>query len=257
MNYKVILLKSVIKSCNMDSGDSTDCETQRSPQADEMSAAAALVLSLQNSMVSSLQQAAMMPVNSPAATALNLQALESYITLQRLSAKPSLPSMQYQSLASHQSNSCLSTIQRSDLSDDDMDDNPILAQGEDNDDDLALEANLSSPTEEFSIENTYKSLLLNTSFQHKLKQEVLASKCDSVLKKCNLPLKTGTIALQTAATTSAAGATQRPKKQFICKFCNRQFTKSCEFLPFGLPMTVFLFTNYSPRQSADTRANSH
>lgn len=233
MNYKVILLKSVIKSCNMDSGDSTDCETQRGPQADDMSAAAALVLSLQNSMVSSLQQAAMMPANSPAATALNLQALESYITLQRLSAKSSLPSMQYQSLASHQSllqnNSCLSTIQRSDLSDDDMDDNPILAQGEDNDDDLALEANLNSPSGEFSIENTYKSLLLNSSFQQKLKQEVLANKCDSVLKKCNLPLKSGASALPTAATTSAAGATQRPKKQFICKFCNRQFTKSCKF----------------------------
>lgn len=36
------------------------------------------------SMVSSLQQAAMLPPNSAAAAALNLQALESYLTLQRL-----------------------------------------------------------------------------------------------------------------------------------------------------------------------------
>lgn len=43
-----------------------------------------VAISLQNAMVSSLQQAAMLPPNSAAAAALNLQALESYLTLQRL-----------------------------------------------------------------------------------------------------------------------------------------------------------------------------
>lgn len=43
-----------------------------------------VALTLQNAMVSSLQQAAMLPPNSAAAAALNLQALESYLTLQRL-----------------------------------------------------------------------------------------------------------------------------------------------------------------------------
>lgn len=43
-----------------------------------------VAISLQNAMVSSLQQAALMPPNSAAAAALNLQALESYLTLQRL-----------------------------------------------------------------------------------------------------------------------------------------------------------------------------
>nr|CAD7425169.1 unnamed protein product [Timema monikensis] len=45
-----------------------------------------VVLSLQNAMMSSLQQASLLPQNSAAAAALNLQALESYITLQRLTA---------------------------------------------------------------------------------------------------------------------------------------------------------------------------
>lgn len=44
-----------------------------------------VALTLQNAMISSLQQAALLPANSAAAAALNLQALESYLTLQRLS----------------------------------------------------------------------------------------------------------------------------------------------------------------------------
>lgn len=43
-----------------------------------------VAISLQNAMVTSLQQAALLPPNSAAAAALNLQALESYLTLQRL-----------------------------------------------------------------------------------------------------------------------------------------------------------------------------
>lgn len=53
----------------------------------DLAAAAAVVLSLQGSMMNSLQQAALLPLNSPAATALNLQALESYLALQRLTGK--------------------------------------------------------------------------------------------------------------------------------------------------------------------------
>ncbi|CAD6998086.1 unnamed protein product [Ceratitis capitata] len=53
----------------------------------DLAAAAAVVLSLQGTMVSSLQQAALLPVNSPAAAALNLQALESYLALQRITGK--------------------------------------------------------------------------------------------------------------------------------------------------------------------------
>jgi hypothetical protein len=67
----IVINKSVIA---MDSGDSNDCETAQNNRAEEIAAAAAVVLSLQSTMVSSLQQAAMLPINSPAATALNLQA---------------------------------------------------------------------------------------------------------------------------------------------------------------------------------------
>ncbi|KAL1117683.1 hypothetical protein AAG570_003998 [Ranatra chinensis] len=45
-----------------------------------------VALSLQTAVVSSLQQAALLPPDSPAAAALSLQALESYLTLHRLTA---------------------------------------------------------------------------------------------------------------------------------------------------------------------------
>uniref|UniRef100_A0A182F0T0 Uncharacterized protein n=1 Tax=Anopheles albimanus TaxID=7167 RepID=A0A182F0T0_ANOAL len=56
-------------------------------QPGDFAAAAAVMFSLQNTMVTSLQQAALMPANSAAAAALNLQALESYLTLQRITSK--------------------------------------------------------------------------------------------------------------------------------------------------------------------------
>lgn len=54
----------------------------------DFAAAAAVAFSLHGAVISSLQQAAMLPANSPAAAALNLQALESYIALQRITSKP-------------------------------------------------------------------------------------------------------------------------------------------------------------------------
>lgn len=60
---------------------------------DFATAAAAVVLSLQGTMVSSLQQAALLPANSAAAAALNLQALESYLTLQRITGSSAVVQM--------------------------------------------------------------------------------------------------------------------------------------------------------------------